>query len=123
MKDKNKKLIPSGDNLLAIFEALANPHRLRILAMLTTERNYVSQLARDLKISRPLLYMHLQRLENAGLIETKLELSADGKAVKYVEARQFQLDLNLEMIAASVKTLSTKKAKKTDSEAKKGGAE
>jgi hypothetical protein len=46
-----------------------------------------------------------------------------GKAVMYVEARQFQLDLNLEMIATSVKTLSTKKAKKNDSEAKKGGAE
>jgi DNA-binding transcriptional ArsR family regulator len=48
--------------------ALANPHRLRIVAALASGRNYVSQLAREMGMSRPLLHMHLQRLEAAGLV-------------------------------------------------------
>ena len=32
--------------------------------------------------SRPLLYMHLDRLEKAGLVTGQLELSDDGKAMK-----------------------------------------
>jgi DNA-binding transcriptional ArsR family regulator len=39
----------SGDVLLRVLAALANPHRLRIVAALTGGRNYVSQLARDLR--------------------------------------------------------------------------
>ena len=54
--------------------ALANPHRLRIVAALTADgRNYVSQLAREVGISRPLLHLHLQKLEEAGLVTSKLE--------------------------------------------------
>ena len=46
--------------------ALASPHRLRIIAALKTDgRNYVSQLAREVGIRRPLLPLHLQKLEEA----------------------------------------------------------
>jgi len=38
--------------------------------------------ARRLGTSRPLLYMHLDRLEKAGLVTGQLELSDDGKAMK-----------------------------------------
>jgi DNA-binding transcriptional ArsR family regulator len=56
-----------GDRLLAMLAALANPHRLRIVAALATGgRNYVSQLARDIGLSRPLLHLHLQKLAEAG---------------------------------------------------------
>ena len=72
----------SGDDLVAMFAALANPIRVRILAKLTEGRDYVSHLARELEISRPLLHMHLQRLEAAGLVVGNLELSDDGKAMK-----------------------------------------
>jgi predicted ArsR family transcriptional regulator len=42
---------------------------LRIVAALTKDgRNYVSQLARELGISRPLLHLHLQKLEEAGAL-------------------------------------------------------
>ena len=37
---------------------------------------------RRLGTSRPLLYMHLDRLEKAGLVTGQLELSDDGKAMK-----------------------------------------
>jgi predicted transcriptional regulator len=96
----------TGDELLAALSALANPHRLRIVASLTQGRNYVSQLARDLGIGRPLLHMHLQRLETAGLVTSRLELSEDGKAMRYFEVAPFLLDVSPAGIAAAVETLS-----------------
>src|SRR5215211_6470861 len=96
----------SGDDLLRMLAALANPHRLQIVGALTGERNYVSQLARELGISRPLLHMHLQRLEAAGLVTGVLELSEDGKAMKYFEVTPFALSLTPERIAEAIKTLT-----------------
>jgi ArsR family transcriptional regulator len=86
--------------------ALANPHRLRIVAALAEGRNYVSQLARELGMSRPLLHLHLQRLEAAGLVKGHLELSEDGKAMKYFEVTPFVLELTPRLIAEAAKTLS-----------------
>jgi DNA-binding transcriptional ArsR family regulator len=96
----------SGDDVLRMLAALANPHRLQIVGALAGERNYVSQLARDLGISRPLLHMHLQRLEAAGLVTGVLELSEDGKAMKYFQVTPFALSLTPERIADAVKTLT-----------------
>ena len=57
---------PTGDELLAMLAALASPHRLRIVAALQGGgRNYISALARELGISRPLLHLHLAKLEEA----------------------------------------------------------
>ena len=96
-----------GDQLLAMLAALANPHRLRIVAALANGgRNYISRLARDIGISRPLMHLHLQRLEDAGLVTSQLELSADGKALNYFEVTGFALDLTPAAIAAAAQTLS-----------------
>jgi DNA-binding transcriptional ArsR family regulator len=100
----------NGDELLAALSALANPHRLRIIAALAGGRNYVSQIARDLEMSRPLLYLHLQKLEAAGLVEGSLELSMDGKAMKYFVAAPFHLLLTPAAIAAAVRTLTNEGA-------------
>jgi DNA-binding transcriptional ArsR family regulator len=91
------------DKLLAIGDALGNPHRLRILAALAGGREYVSELARRLGLSRPLLYMHLEKLEAAGLVRGALELSQDGKAMKYYELTDFDLRLTPKTIADAVK--------------------
>src|ERR1051325_5419449 len=91
------------DKLLAIGDALGNPHRLRVLAALVGERVHVSELARRLGLSRPLLYMHLEKLEAAGLVRGALELSEDGKAMKYYELTEFDLRLNAKTIADAVK--------------------
>jgi predicted transcriptional regulator len=96
----------SGDELLQVLSVLANPQRLRILAALMRERNYVSQLARELGISRPLLHMHLKRLESAGLIKGKLELSEDGKAMKYYEAAPFEIHITQGIISDLADSLS-----------------
>jgi DNA-binding transcriptional ArsR family regulator len=104
---KSKNAIPDGDRLLAMLAALSSPHRLRIVAALQTGgRNYVSQLARELGISRPLLHLHLQKLEEAGLVASKLELSGDGKALNYFEVTGFQLDLSPAAIAQAVASLT-----------------
>ena len=98
-----------GDHLLTVLGALANPHRLRIIAALVGGgRNYVSQLAREIGISRPLLHLHLQKLEEAGLVASQLELSGDGKALNYFEVRDFALALTPAAIAAAAQTLTTK---------------
>jgi DNA-binding transcriptional ArsR family regulator len=104
VKAKNQTL--TGDQLLAVLAALASPHRLRIIAALASGgRNYVSQLAREIGISRPLLHLHLQKLEEAGLVTSKLELSDDGKALNYFEASSFSVDLSPAAIAEAVKSL------------------
>ena len=96
-----------GDELLGTLAALANPIRLRILAQLAGGRDYVSHLAREIGVSRPLLHMHLQRLEKVGLVVGSLELSEDGKALKFYEVSHFDVHLTAATVAAAAKTLTT----------------
>ena len=87
--------------------ALSSPHRLRIVAALQAGgRNYVSQLARELGISRPLLHLHLQKLEDAGLVTSQLELSSDGKALNYFEVADFLIELSPAAIAQAAASLT-----------------
>ena len=98
--------------MLAMLAALANPQRLRIIAALTSGgRNYVSQLAREIEMSRPLLHLHLQKLEEAGLVTSKLELSRDGKALNYFEVNDFNFELTPAAIATAAKSLTNKPEK------------
>ncbi|HET6725149.1 MAG TPA: helix-turn-helix domain-containing protein [Gammaproteobacteria bacterium] len=101
----------SGEGLLAVLAALANPHRLRIVARLRSNgRNYVSQLAREVGISRPLLHLHLRKLEEAGLVKSKLELSDDGKALNYFEVTDFAIELTPSVIAEAAASLPSPSA-------------
>ena len=96
----------NGDELLKVLATLANPHRLRVVAALTDERNYVSALARDLGISRALLQVHLRKLESAGLVKSSVEVSDDGKAMKFYEVAPFALYLTPDVVAAAARTLT-----------------
>jgi predicted transcriptional regulator len=95
----------TGDELLQVLATLANPHRLRVLAALAEERNYVSQLARELGISRALLQVHLRKLQAAGLVAADIEVSEDGKAMKFYEVAPFALQLTPQTMVAAVRTL------------------
>ncbi|KPC74389.1 ArsR/SmtB family transcription factor [Streptomyces albus] len=97
---------PTGDELLKILAALGNPHRMRIVAALAEGRNYVSGLAREIGMSRPLLYMHLQRLEAAGLVAGSLELSDSGKAMKFFEVTPFAYALTPQVVAEAARSLT-----------------
>lgn len=88
----------TSEELLALLAAFGHEQRLRIIGELATGRVHVSELARRLELSRPLLYMHLERLEKAGLVVGNLELSSDGKAMKYFELAPFELRLDVDLI-------------------------
>ncbi|WP_433222970.1 ArsR/SmtB family transcription factor [Microtetraspora malaysiensis] len=88
----------TSEELLAVLAALGHPQRLRIIARLAEGRVHVSELARRVGISRPLLYMHLERMEKAGLVTGDLELSPDGKAMKYFQLVPFDVRLSVDTV-------------------------
>jgi predicted transcriptional regulator len=96
----------TGDRLLQVLSTLANPHRLRVVAALAGERNYVSRLARELGISRALLQVHLRKLEAAGLVSADIEVSEDGKAMKFYEVTPFAVNLTPKTIMVAARSLS-----------------
>jgi len=102
------KHINNGDELLLFLEALSNPHRLRIINILSRGKQYVSQLARELSISRPLLYLHLQKLEEAKIVTSDMALLESGKAAKYYTLNPFNVQLNEQLISELISTLSLK---------------
>jgi DNA-binding transcriptional ArsR family regulator len=95
-----------GDDLVQVLAALASPHRLRVVATLARERNYVSRLARELGLSRALLQVHLRKLEAAGLVSAHLEFSDDGKAMKFYEVNDFVYTLTPLSIAFAARSLT-----------------
>jgi DNA-binding transcriptional ArsR family regulator len=97
---------PTGDELVQVLATLSSPHRLRVVAALVRERNYVSRLARELGISRPLLQVHLRKLEGAGLVSARLEVSEDGKAMKFYEVNPFVYTLTPTSLAVAASTLT-----------------
>jgi predicted transcriptional regulator len=96
----------TGNELVRVLATLANPHRLRVVAELARERNYVSQLARELGISRALLQVHLRKLEAAELVTAHIEVSEDGKAMKFYEVTPFAFQLTPESIMIAALTLN-----------------
>jgi DNA-binding transcriptional ArsR family regulator len=87
---------------LAVLAAVGHPQRLRVIAALADGRVHVSELARRLGLSRPLLYLHLERLERAGLVVGQLELAPDGKAMKFFELAAFELHLTVDTVLAAL---------------------
>jgi DNA-binding transcriptional ArsR family regulator len=101
------ELVPSDDaspasRLAMVIAALDHPTRRRIVAALLAEGRHVSQLARDLEVSRPVLHVHLARLQEAGLVTSSLRFSADGKSLRHFELHRFDIRLTPENIAESV---------------------
>jgi predicted transcriptional regulator len=101
----------SGDELLTFLESLSNPHRLKIIALLSEETKYVSQLARELAISRPLLYLHLYKLKEAKIVSCHMEISESGKAVKYYTLNTFHFEMNEQLIHTLAPSLTFKSKK------------
>ncbi|HZE37338.1 MAG TPA: winged helix-turn-helix domain-containing protein [Stackebrandtia sp.] len=88
----------TSEELLGVLAAFGHAQRLRIIAELASGRVHVSELARRLGLSRPLLYMHLEKLERAGIVTGQLELSDDGKAMKYISLEPFALNLTVDTV-------------------------
>jgi len=108
INDSEPGFCKTGDNLLRLADSLSHPLRLKILGILFENRQYVSELARTVNISRPLLYMHLRKLEAAGLIKGNHEISPDGKVMKYYEILKFDLQINPEILCRLSKSITEK---------------
>ena len=102
-------ILKNGDELLLLLEALSNPHRLKIISILSEGKQYVSQLAREMGISRPLLYLHLQKLEEANLVSSDLEILESSKAAKFYTLQAFNFELNEIIISQLAPTITAKK--------------
>jgi DNA-binding transcriptional ArsR family regulator len=90
------------DELVQVLAALASPQRMRVLDELGRQRLHVSELARQVGMSRPLLYGHLAKLEQAGLVVGHLSVSPDGKALKHYEIVPFDLHLTPAAVARAI---------------------
>jgi len=94
-----------------VFDALSHPARIKIFGVLLKERQYVSELARIVNISRALLYMHLKKLEVAGLVVGHAEISSSGKATKFYEAVAFEVTINPSLLIELSETIVITTAK------------
>jgi len=65
--------MPPAPDRSAVFKALADASRLRILAALLEEPRYVEVLAERLNLSASTVSFHLKKLESAGLVESRRE--------------------------------------------------
>ena len=90
----DRLILSSYDDYTRLFDALSHPMRIKIFGTLADERRYVSELAKLMNMSRPLLYMHLRKLEEAGIVEGCHEIMESGKAGKYYEAVPFSIALS-----------------------------
>jgi ArsR family transcriptional regulator len=66
-----------------VLEVVGNETRRRILALLSEEPQYISQIAKKLDVTQPAILKHLAVLEKAGLIESLWRRNPLGAARKY----------------------------------------
>jgi predicted transcriptional regulator len=86
-------------SLAELLNALGNEHSLKILAILAGCECYVSELAKEVGISRPLLYLHLKKLENVGLVESEIRhFEEPPYTKKFYKSKNFELILSLDKI-------------------------
>lgn len=86
--------------LLGVLKVLANPARLRIIALLSRRPMYVSEIARELKMPYPLVHLYLTKLEEVGIIETRYEFVKSEKphVRKYCKLTDFKIVLSPKII-------------------------
>ena len=61
-------------------------------------------MARRMGMGPPVLHMHLRHLEKAGLVVGSLELSPEGKAMRFYAVAPFDIHLTPEIVAAAAST-------------------
>jgi len=94
-------------NYLAVFKALSNPYRLEILAALSERPRTITDLSKLLKISAPLVSIHLTKLKKAGLVKKgereTIERKPDPPLNKlYYEVADFNFQFNPEVLKKEV---------------------
>lgn len=87
------------EELASTLKALGHVSRLKILATLTEGEKYLSQIAEEVGISRALAKVHLKKLREAGLVETRVMLLEDeARALRFYTLKDFHIELSPEKL-------------------------
>ena len=110
--EKNHLILSTYQDYANFFDALSHPMRIKIVGVLSEKRRYVSELAKIMNMSRPLLYMHLKKLEEADIISGSYEISQTGKSMKFYEIKYFDIHLTAELLTSLSETISVETSSK-----------
>jgi DNA-binding transcriptional ArsR family regulator len=92
------------EDLAKKLSALGHPTRLRIAKVLTEGEMYLSEIAKRVGISRALAKIHLKKLREAGLVETRIFLMEDeARALRFYKLVDFDVRLSPSMLAKEVR--------------------
>jgi ArsR family transcriptional regulator len=84
--------------------ALGHPTRLMILMELTKGENYLSEIAKNVGISRALAKVHLKKLREAELVESRVFVMEDeARALRFYKINDFEVHISPDRLAGEVK--------------------
>lgn len=90
----------SFEDLASVLKALANPTRLKILALCSSRERSSRELRDALGISKPLLIAHLRILLRAGLLTYRVEVDEErGVIRKYYRTADFRICVSREYLS------------------------
>ena len=85
------------EELVEKLSALGHIYRLQIVTALTEGEKYLSEIAKEVGISRALANVHLKKLREAGLVKTRVLLLEDeARALRYYELNDFHIEISPE---------------------------
>jgi len=92
------------EDLAKKLSALGHPTRIRILMELTKGENYLSEVAKNVGISRALAKVHLKKLRASGLVESRiLTMEEEARALRFYKILDFSFNISTESLAREVK--------------------
>ncbi len=94
----------TAEEFASLLKVLANPVRLKILALCLREEKTSRELRRALGISKPLLIAHVKKLVLAGFLSCRAEFS-EGRQVKYYRTRKFEVCCGEEILEDILKEI------------------
>ena len=101
----------TAEGFAELLKILANPLRLKILALCLSNERTSRELREELGISKPLLISHLRKLVNTGLLEFRAELDTEKMIVrKYYRTKNFEICINPEVLKEISEELKSKKS-------------
>ena len=104
----------SGNNMGRLLDILGNKTRRRILILLTRRPYFVSELSQELGVGQKAVLEHLRILEEAGLIEGRVEKIPRGRPRKYYTIKRgFRMEVLLTPYAFGTEMYEPKKPRQT----------
>jgi len=92
------------EDLATKLSALGHPTRIKILMELTKGENYLSEIAKNVGISRALAKVHLKKLRASELVESKIfTLEEEARALRFYKILDFSFNISTESLAGEVK--------------------